>query len=143
MSLQDRRLAADGTAYTYLEFVQWYGAHAGQMWVTGMAARNGRRVVEEHWDALRGFLFDGQSLTALAELGRLTLAMRMLEEVRVLERDFSRRWKALVAQDELDREIMLEGAIFDSELDAHSDVASVGFSIDSDGHWHEHGNPWD
>ena len=37
MSLQDRRLAADGTAYTYLEFVQWYGAHAGQMWVTSEA----------------------------------------------------------------------------------------------------------
>ena len=37
MSLQDRRFAADGTAYTYLEFVQWYGAHAGQMWVTSEA----------------------------------------------------------------------------------------------------------
>ena len=37
MSLQDRHLAADGTAYTYLEFVQWYGAHAGQMWVTSEA----------------------------------------------------------------------------------------------------------
>ena len=37
MSSQDRRLAADGTAYTYLEFVQWYGAHAGQMWVTSEA----------------------------------------------------------------------------------------------------------
>jgi hypothetical protein len=37
MSLQDRRLAADGTAYTYVEFVQWYGAHAGQMWVTSEA----------------------------------------------------------------------------------------------------------
>jgi hypothetical protein len=37
MSSQDRLLAADGTAYTYVEMVQWCDAHTGQMWVTSEA----------------------------------------------------------------------------------------------------------
>ena len=32
MSLQGRRLAADGAAYTYADFEQWYGARARHMW---------------------------------------------------------------------------------------------------------------
>ena len=32
MSLPEKRLAADGAAYTYAEFEQWYREHAGQMW---------------------------------------------------------------------------------------------------------------
>ena len=32
MSLPDRRTAADGTAYTYTEFVDWYGPHANKLW---------------------------------------------------------------------------------------------------------------
>ena len=32
MSLPDLRFAADGAAYTYAAFVQWYGVHARRMW---------------------------------------------------------------------------------------------------------------
>ena len=37
----DRRVAADGAAYTYSDFEQWYGAHAKQMW-EGAAATEHR-----------------------------------------------------------------------------------------------------
>ena len=33
-----RRIAADGTAYTYTEFVNWYGTQAGQLWEGAAAA---------------------------------------------------------------------------------------------------------
>ena len=32
MSLPDRRIAADGTAYIYTDFVDWYGHHANKLW---------------------------------------------------------------------------------------------------------------
>ena len=40
------RVAADGAAYTYSDFEQWYGAHAKQMW-EGTAATEHRRVAAD------------------------------------------------------------------------------------------------
>ena len=44
--VHDRRVAADGAAYTYSDFEQWYGAHAKQMW-EGAAATEHRRVAAD------------------------------------------------------------------------------------------------
>ena len=44
--VHDRRVAADGAAYTYSDFEQWYGAHAKQMW-EGTAATEHRRVAAD------------------------------------------------------------------------------------------------
>ena len=34
------RVAADGAAYTYADFEQWYGAHARQMWERAAATEH-------------------------------------------------------------------------------------------------------
>ena len=31
-TLPERRIAADGVPYTYLDFVEWYGVHASRIW---------------------------------------------------------------------------------------------------------------
>jgi hypothetical protein len=38
--LPQRRIAADGTAYVYTDFVNWYGTHAGQMWERAAATEH-------------------------------------------------------------------------------------------------------
>ena len=32
MSLPDLRIAGDSTAYTYTDFVDWYGSHVNKLW---------------------------------------------------------------------------------------------------------------
>ena len=38
--MSEKRLAADGTAYTYAEFVRWSGAHAVQLWERAAATEH-------------------------------------------------------------------------------------------------------
>ena len=52
MSLPDRRFAADGAAYTYADFVQWYGAHAGQMWEGAAATEHSHSRTPQSSDML-------------------------------------------------------------------------------------------
>ena len=40
MSLPEWHFAADGVAYTYADFEQWYGAHARQMWEEAAATEH-------------------------------------------------------------------------------------------------------
>jgi hypothetical protein len=40
MSLPEWHFAADGAAYTYADFEQWYGAHARQMWEEAAATEH-------------------------------------------------------------------------------------------------------
>jgi hypothetical protein len=40
MSLPDRRIAADGTAYTYNDFVDWYGQDANKLWEEAAATEH-------------------------------------------------------------------------------------------------------
>ena len=44
--VHDCRVAADGAAYTYSDFEQWYGAYAKQMW-EGASATEHRRVAAD------------------------------------------------------------------------------------------------
>ena len=102
----------------------------------------GRQVLSEYWETFHALLYDSQGADALAALGRLCLAMRMLHEVRVYERDHAHWLREKADQDEYGRAILREGAVYDSDFDTQSEVGSIGFSIDSDGHWHEHrGSP--
>ena len=52
MSLPDRRVAADGTAYTYTDFVQWYGAHARRMWEGAAATEHSHNSTLQSSDVL-------------------------------------------------------------------------------------------
>ena len=52
MSLPDRRVAADGTAYTYTDFVQWYGAHARRMWEGAAATEHSHNSTPQSSDVL-------------------------------------------------------------------------------------------
>ena len=52
MSLPDRRVAADGTAYTYTDFVQWYGAHARRMWYYAAATEHSHNSTPQSSDVL-------------------------------------------------------------------------------------------
>ena len=65
MSLPDRRFAADGAAYTYTDFVQWYGAHAGQMWEAAGATEHSRSRTPQSSDGLaaRRIAADGTAYT--------------------------------------------------------------------------------
>ena len=40
MSSSDRRFATDGSAYNYADFVEWYDAHANQMWESAAATEH-------------------------------------------------------------------------------------------------------
>ena len=40
MSSSDRRFATDGSEYTYADFVEWYDAHANQMWESAAATEH-------------------------------------------------------------------------------------------------------
>ena len=51
MSLPERRIAADGTAYTYTDFVEWYGQHANKLW-EGAAATEHSQNYSTAIDAL-------------------------------------------------------------------------------------------
>ena len=98
----------------------------------------GRRLLLEHWEHVCGYLCDGQGLDDIAVCGRLSLALRLLHEIGVHERQFFGRLQQMDVQDELDREVMLEGAVFDSDFEDDHDAISLGFSVDSDGNWTEH-----
>ena len=65
MSLPDLRLAADGAAYTYADFVQWYGAHAGQMWEGAAATEHSHSRTPQSSDVLpaRRIAADGMAYT--------------------------------------------------------------------------------
>ena len=52
MSLPDRRVAADGTAYTYTDFVQWYGPHARRMWYYAAATEHSHNSTPQSSDVL-------------------------------------------------------------------------------------------
>ena len=97
----------------------------------------GKRIVLEHWDTLCEYLCDEKRCDDIALCGRLALAMRLLSDIRFCERLFFHRLQELDDQDERDRRIMLEGAVIDSDFEACQDEASLGYSIDSDGHWCE------
>ena len=51
MALSEKRLAADGIAYTYAEFVQWYGTHAGELWERAAATEHSDSVDDRPRDA--------------------------------------------------------------------------------------------
>ncbi len=65
MWLSDRRLAADGAAYTYAGFVEWYGAHAGQMWEGAAATDHSHSRTPQSSDVLpaRRIAADGTAYT--------------------------------------------------------------------------------
>ena len=65
MSLPDRRFAADGLAYTYADFVQWYDTHARQMWEGAAATEHSHLCMPRSIDVLpaRRIAADGTAYT--------------------------------------------------------------------------------
>ena len=65
MSLPDWRLAADGAAYTYADFVQWYGVHSRQMWEGAAATEHSHLCMPRSIDVLpaRRIAADGTAYT--------------------------------------------------------------------------------
>ena len=47
-----QRVAADGTAYTYTDFVRWYGAHGTRMWEGAAATEHSHNSTPESSDVL-------------------------------------------------------------------------------------------
>ena len=39
-----QRIAADGLAYTYIDFVTWYGTHAELLWESATATEHSGRI---------------------------------------------------------------------------------------------------